>query len=162
MILVVLGTWEKPFTRPLQEIELAIETGLIKDDVIVQGGKTEFDSKYMKIVPFFDRIELEDLYNKADLIICQAGAGSIMMGMEKNKKIISIARLKKFDEHIDDHQKEILDVFSKNNYIIPWGGGNLPAILEKVAAFKPEKYPFGNHKIEDSIIKYIEENLLNN
>ena len=159
MVLVVLGTWEKSFSRPLIEIEQAIKAGIIKDEVIVQAGKTAFDSDKMQIVPFFDKKELEKLYDKADLIICQAGAGSVMMGMERGKKIISIPRLKKYDEHIDDHQVEILDVFAKNNYILPWNETSLIEILKNIPAFVPSKYPFGNHGIEDSIIQYINDNL---
>jgi UDP-N-acetylglucosamine transferase subunit ALG13 len=157
MILVVLGTWDKPFIRPLNEIEQAIKSGAVNEKVIVQSGNTEFETVNMEIVPFFDRIKLEQLYDEANVIICQAGVGSIMMGLERGKRIISIARLKKYDEHIDDHQVEILDVFSKNRYIIPWQENNFINTLQEARDFRPEKYPFGSHGIEDSIINYIEE-----
>ena len=122
MIFVVLGTWEMPFTRPLIEIDAAIRDGLLPEPVIVQSGKTLYSSERMQLTPFFDKLELERMYEQASLIICQAGVGSIMLGLRQKKKVISIARLAKFDEHIDDHQLEILDVFSKSGAVLAWRG----------------------------------------
>jgi len=119
MIFVVLGTWEMPFTRPLLEIERAVQQGLVTEPVIVQCGKTVYQSQVLKMVPFFSQQELDQMYEQATMIICQAGVGSIMLGLKKHKKVISIARLSKFDEHIDDHQLEILAVFSKSGAVLP-------------------------------------------
>src|ERR1700751_3510646 len=122
MIFVVLGTWEMPFVRPLREIEQAASGGLLPEPVIVQSGNTQYASSRLKLVPFFDREELERMYEQATLILCQAGVGSIMLGLRKQKKIISIARLSRFDEHIDDHQVEILEAFSQIGAVLPWKG----------------------------------------
>src|ERR1700733_928427 len=99
-----------PFTRPLIEIDQAISAGLLPSPVVVQSGKTTYSSPHMTLVPFYDKDELERMYETASLIISQAGVGSIMQGLRRHKKVIAIARLSKFDEHIDDHQLEILDV----------------------------------------------------
>src|ERR1700685_393156 len=104
MIFVVLGTWEMPFTRPLVEIEGAVRQGLITQPVVVQSGNTIYASSYMELVPFYGKEDLEQMYERAALVICQAGVGSIMLGLRKKKKVIAIARLSEFDEHIDDHQ----------------------------------------------------------
>lgn len=156
MIFVALGTWDMPFTRPLIEIENAVKDGIIKEQVIVQSGKTDYNSRYMKLVPFFDQEELQKHYEEASLIICQAGVGSIMLGLKKRKKVIAIARLKKNHEHIDDHQTEILHVFSVNNYILPWQGeGDLKNILQNISSFNAVSYPFHEEKISDAIIDYL-------
>lgn len=158
MIFVVLGTWEMPFTRPLAEIESAAEHGLLHGPILVQCGKTSYESQRLQLIPFFDREELERMYEQATLIICQAGVGSIMLGLRKNKKVIAIARRRAFDEHIDDHQLEILDVFSKAGNILPWNGdGDLPQVLQRAAAFIPAAYPFGEEQISGEILAYLEK-----
>src|SRR6202034_621264 len=110
MIFVILGTWRMPFIRPLKEIERLIIAGVIKENVIVQAGVTQFPTNHMDIYSFFDKDAFDKLYNEASLIITHAGEGSIILGLKNNKKIISIARLMKYNEHIDDHQLDILNV----------------------------------------------------
>ena len=44
MILVVLGTQDKQFTRLLDDVSREIELGHIKDEVIVQAGQTKYSS----------------------------------------------------------------------------------------------------------------------
>jgi UDP-N-acetylglucosamine transferase subunit ALG13 len=156
MIFVVLGTWEMPFTRPLVEIEEAARRGLLEQPIVVQSGKTSYASPDMKLVPFFGKEELEQMYERADLVICQAGVGSIMLGLRKQKKVISIARLSKFDEHIDDHQLEILNVFSQTGAVLPWRGeGDLPDVLKRAEGFVSAGYPFGQERISGEILEYL-------
>lgn len=159
MIFVVLGTWEMPFTRPLAQIADAVQQGAIVEPVIVQSGRTTYGSATMSLVPFFGKNELEDMYERANLIICQAGVGSIMLGLRKHKKVIAIARLAKFDEHIDDHQLEILDVFTKSGAVLAWeGNGDLPEVLKRAEKFVSAGYPFGQEKISRSILDYLDAN----
>ena len=160
MIFVVLGTWEMPFTRPLVEIEQAAQLGLFTEPIVVQCGKTTYTSPHMELIPFFGQQELEQMYEQASLIICQAGVGSIMLGLRKRKKVIAIARLSKFNEHIDDHQLEILDVFAKSGAVLPWTGhGDLGGVLQRVDKFVSAGYPFGQEKISRAILDYLNEHV---
>jgi UDP-N-acetylglucosamine transferase subunit ALG13 len=156
MIFVVLGTWEMPFTRPLEEIEQAAGRGLLTEPIVVQCGNTTYSSKYMQLVPFFGPQELEAMYERATLVICQAGVGSIMLGLRKRKKVIAIARLARFDEHIDDHQLEILDVFAKSGAVLPWNGdGDLTHTMQRLMTFVPSEYVFAQERISGAILGYL-------
>ena len=160
MIFVVLGTWEMPFTRPLVQIEEAVRQGLIREPVVVQSGRTSYQSSGVKLVPFFGKEELEQMYEEASLVICQAGVGSIMLGLRKQKKVIAIARLSRFDEHIDDHQLEILDVFTKSGAVLPWhGDGDLPDVLRRAQVFTSAGYAFSEERISRSILDYLDANV---
>jgi UDP-N-acetylglucosamine transferase subunit ALG13 len=113
----------------------------------------------MQIVPFFSAEEMDRMYERAALVICQAGVGSIMLGLRKHKTIIAIAR-RAPSEHIDDHQLEILDVFSKLGSVLPWRGeGDLPEVLARVADFVPAPYPFGEEKISRTILDFLAANI---
>lgn len=155
MVFVSLGTFDLPFTRPLTEIDQAVKTGHIAEPVIVQCGPAEYESAHMKLVPFFSGAEMEKMYADASYIICQAGIGSIMMGLKKRKKVIVTPRLKNLYEVQDDHQLEILHAFAKNNYILPWYEEKLTTVLEKLDAFTPTEYPFQEEKISDAILDFL-------
>ena len=158
MILVVLGTWEMPFARPLIEIEQAITQGVLREPVLAQSGNTPYSSPHMTLVPFLAREELERRYEEASLIICQAGVGSIMLGLRKSKKVVAIARRAMFEDHIDDHQLEILEVFSRAGSVLPWqGAGDLPGVLTQAASFVPAAYPFAEERISEAILEYLHE-----
>jgi UDP-N-acetylglucosamine transferase subunit ALG13 len=159
MVFVVLGTWGMPFARPLREIERAAAAGLLAPPIVVQSGCTTYTSAHLQVVPFFSAEEMERMYDRATLVVCQAGVGSIMLGLRKRKTIISIAR-RAPDEHIDDHQLEILDVFSKLGSVLPWRGeGDLPEVLARVADFVPAPYPFGQEKISRTILEFLAANV---
>jgi UDP-N-acetylglucosamine transferase subunit ALG13 len=53
MILVTVGTQAQKFNRLLEAIDREAKNGNIKDEIIVQGGSSYIDSKYMKILNHF-------------------------------------------------------------------------------------------------------------
>ena len=109
MILVLLGTQNNSFHRLLEEIERLIENKVITEEVIVQAGYTKYTSENMKIFDFISKEELEELQEKADLIITHGGVGSILLSITKDKKVIAVPRLHQYEEHVNNHQKEIVE-----------------------------------------------------
>jgi len=141
MILVMLGTQNNDFHRLLDEIEKNIENGNINEEVIVQAGFTKYKSDKMKIFSMTSKENLEELIKQADLIITHAGVGSIEMSLEQNKKVITVPRLKKFGEHVNDHQKDIEGKLAEKGYLIGIDDvSKLNIALKKVKKFIPKKY----------------------
>ena len=124
MILVTLGTQDKTFPRLLEAIQKQIDKGTIKDKVVVQAGSTKFESKDMEIFDLIDRDQFADLIKKCDLLITHGGVGSIISGLNNDKVVIAAARLKKYHEHINDHQLQIIDNFSKEEVLDILNGKN--------------------------------------
>ena len=153
MILVMLGTQNNDFHRLLDEIEKNIENGNINEEVVVQAGFTKYKSDKMKIFSLTSKEKLEDLIKKANLIITHAGIGSIEMALEQNKKVIAIPRLKKFREHVNDHQKDIERKLDEKGCLIGIDDvSKLGIALKKVKKFIPKKYEKSN---SDEIIYII-------
>ena len=143
MIFVILGTQDKKFPRLLEAIQKKIDEGKInkKEEIIVQAGSTKFESKDMKIMDYIPVKEFEELVDKADLIICHAGVGTILTALKKGKKIIACARLKKYGEHVNDHQLQILYNFTTEGYILALEDFDKIDILIKQARnFTPAKF----------------------
>ncbi|WP_042354046.1 PssE/Cps14G family polysaccharide biosynthesis glycosyltransferase [Bacillus rubiinfantis] len=158
MILVTLGTHELSFARLLNEIERVRKAGFIHDEIIVQSGHTPFESDFLTIKPFIKFDEMEQLVNKADLVITHAGVGSIVSAVKKGKKVIAAARLKKFNEHNDNHQLEIVEEFVNSGYILSWGeNDDLSEVLKKAADFEPKRFVSGKKNIINIITHFIEE-----
>jgi UDP-N-acetylglucosamine transferase subunit ALG13 len=156
MILVTLGTQDKDFKRLLKAIDKEIENKNINEEVIVQAGYTKYHSNNMKIFDFISPKELDDLMKSARIIITHAGVGSILGALKYNKPIIAAARLSKYKEHTNDHQKEILNEFEKEGHILALKDFNkLDNLLMKANSFKPNKYKSNNKKFTEMI----EENI---
>ena len=117
MILVLLGTQNNNFNRLLQAMEENIDKGIIKDEVIVQAGFTKFKSSKMKIFSFIDKDKLSDLEDKADIVITHGGVGSIVASLKRGKKVIVVPRLKKYGEHVNNHQLQIARRFKNEGYV---------------------------------------------
>ena len=157
MILVMLGTQNNSFHRLLEEIEKLINSGKIQEKVIVQAGHTKYKSKNMKIFSLIPLEELEELIEKADLIITHGGVGSIISSLKKGKKVIAVPRLHEYQEHVNNHQKEIVETFDKKGYIIGIQDvKELNEAIEKSKDFIPEKYLSSNKKMLNIIENFID------
>lgn len=113
MILVTLGTQDKPFERLIKAVEKQIELGNIKDEVIVQAGCTKYKSNKMKIVSYIPIKEFGQLLEKTEYIISHAGVASLVEGLKANKKVIAVARKSEFGEHVNNHQEQIVENFGQ-------------------------------------------------
>lgn len=159
MILITLGTQDKEFTRILEKVDELIDKKIIKEEVIVQAGYTKYKSKNMNIFDYVSKKKLESYMEQADFIITHAGVGTIFDALKKNKKIIAIPRLSKYKEHNNDHQLEIIEEFSKENFILPvYEMDELEDALKKIKKFKPNKYESNNKNMVKLISDYIDGN----
>lgn len=156
MIFITLGTQDKPFTRLLDKVESLLKEKKIKTRVVVQAGCTKYKSKYMEIFELLPMDEFEKIMDSCDLLITHGGVGSIVTGLKKNKKVLAVARLKKYGEHTNDHQLQIIEEFSKKGYILPVNNlDDLENILNQVDEFKPKKYKSNT----DHMVKIVEEQI---
>lgn len=158
MILVTLGTQDKDFSRLLKEIDKQIEEKNIKEKVIVQAGYTKYDSSNMELFDLISPEELETLVKKCSILITHGGVGSILLGLKYEKPIIAAARLKKYGEHTNDHQKQIIKEFEKNGYLLALKNfNNFDQLLIKAKKFKPNQYESNTDNFIKNIDHYIEK-----
>ncbi len=159
MILVLLGTQNNSFHRLLEEIQKNIDNGNIKEEVIVQNGYTKFESKNMKMYTQVPIDKIKEFIDNADLVITHGGVGSIITAIERNKKVIAVPRLKKYKEHVNDHQLDIVKSFNDLGYIIGLDSVELLGeALKKAEDFEPKQYI----KNTGNILKIVENFIDNN
>lgn len=154
MILVTLGTQKQQFTRLLDYIEKSN----IKDKIIVQAGYTSYNSKKMEILDFIDFEKMDKLIDEADLVITHGGTGSILNALKKQKKVIACPRLSKYGEHVDNHQEEIVYIFSDEKYILKLDENtDISKLIDESKEFKPRKYKSNTKKFIKNLEKLIEQ-----
>lgn len=160
MIFVALGTQDKPFNRLLEAVQKEIDNGNIKEKVIVQAGCTKFKSKDMEI---YDMLPMDD-YNKfideCSILITHGGVGTIIGGLDRDKVVIACARLEKYGEHVNDHQKQIIENFSKMGYILGLDDEftNFSEQLKKAKKFKANKYISNANNMIKLVTNLIDKN----
>lgn len=158
MIFVTLGTQDKDFSRLLQAIDKEIEKGNIKEKVVVQAGCTKYESENMEILDLVPQDEFDKLMSKASLLITHGGVGSILTAIKHGKPVIAAARLKKYKEHTNDHQKQIIKEFSDAGYILELRDFNkLGKMIEKSKTFKARKFESNTQNMVNLIDDYIEK-----
>ena len=111
----------------------------------------------MKIFDLIPSEELEKYQEQADLIITHGGVGSIVGSIKKGKKVIAVPRLHKYHEHVNDHQKQIVETYEKKGYII--GIQNVEELenaILRAKDFIPKKYESENNGNE-KMLKIIED-----
>ena len=157
MILVALGTQDKPFDRLLKAVDKEIEKGNIKEEVIVQAGSTKYETENMKVYDYIPMEEFDRLIKECDLIITHGGIGTILTSLTEGKVVIAASRLKKYKEHVNDHQIQIITKFSKEGYILELSDfDKLDEVLKKAKTFKPKKYVSNTHNMVELIENYID------
>jgi len=159
MILVTLGTQDKEFKRLLDAIQHQIDNKKINEEVVVQAGCTKYESKDMKIFDLIPSDEFNKLIEKCDILISHGGVGSIITGLKNNKKVVVAARLKKYDEHTNDHQLQIVEQLEQDGYII--GLHDFDKLDQYILAAKNMKrklYKSNTANIINYISDYIDNN----
>lgn len=157
MILITLGTQDKPFNRLLNAVQKQIDEGNIVDKVIVQAGYTKFTSDDMTIYDIIPYDTFDELIKKCDILITHGGVASILNGIKNGKKVIAAARLKKYGEHTNDHQLQIINDFEKKGYLLELHDfDRLDLVLNKARSFKPKKYISNTNNFIKKIEDYID------
>lgn len=158
MIFVTLGTQDKQFKRLLD----AVENINIDEKIIMQTGSTNFatNKKNIEIHDFLSLEKFNTYMKEARIVITHAGVGTIIAGLKMNKKMIVAPRLQKYNEHVNDHQLQILETFAKDKYIIPLN--DFSKLEELVNTdFEPEKFKSNNKNFIDKLDNEINKLLKN-
>jgi len=145
MVLILLGTQNNSFHRLLEEVEKNVENENIKEEVVIQAGYTKFEPKTkkqeIKVFSTIPRGELDKLIEKASIVISHGGVGSMVTSNQKGKKVIAVPRYKKYNEHVNDHQVETIEIFAKRGYVMPIKNvEELGQALKDVENFEPTLY----------------------
>lgn len=158
LILVCVGASEYKFDRLLKIIDNLCEDGILSsNEVIAQIGLTTYVPKHYKYFDLIGREEFQNYVEQANLVISHAGTGCVLPPLKLGKKVIVFPRLEKFNEHVDDHQKELSEVLASTGYVMTAETeSDLIKCIENAKRFIPRKFISNTKNICDYLIDYIE------
>ena len=141
MIFVTVGTQDWSFKRLIEAVEKAVIDKKITDEVIVQAGNTKYESEHVKILNYIPFEEFAAFMDKADIIITHGGVGSILNAVKLGKKVIAVPRLAKYNEHVNDHQLQVIKKMTDDGYILSTEDETLIVDkIKEIANFEPKVY----------------------
>ena len=119
MIFVTVGTHEQQFNRLIKKIDQLKKDGHVKDDVFIQTGFSDYIPESCDWKKFLSYEEMIQKIKDAKMVITHGGPSSFILPLQYGKTPIVVPRMKKYDEHVNDHQVEFCRKYnSLNNNII--------------------------------------------
>lgn len=117
-VLVTTGTAaEYNFHRLLKIIDSLCSRNVIDaKTLIVQSTDRDYTPKHYKLCHMMPNDEFQRVMAEADIVISHAGTGTVSAALKMGKRLILFPRLKKYGEHIDDHQLQICQLFTEKSY----------------------------------------------
>lgn len=120
MIFITVGTHEQQFNRLIQYVDNIKVQKNINEEIIIQTGFSDYHVQNCKNKKFFTYDEMKKYMEEARIVITHGGPSSFLMPMQIGKVPIVVPRLKKYDEHVNDHQLEFVqEVTKKYDSFIP-------------------------------------------
>ncbi len=157
MIFIVLGTQKFQLNRLLKLIDDYISRDIIKEPVFAQIGNSTYEPENYQYVRFMSKEEFDATVKRSDLLITHSGVGSIITALKADKAVVVYPRLKKYKEHVDDHQLDIARAFEKKNYLVCcYENDELSDKLELARKTTFNKYVSQRENVVDLILGYIE------
>lgn len=159
MIFVTVGTQKFQFNRMLSKIDELISKKVITEKVICQSGYSTYNPKNYKSFNFLDSKEYKNYINSSNLLITHAGVGTILEAKKDNIPVIVIPRMKKYGEHVDDHQIQIARDFDKKGLVLKCENLNdLSLVLRQVKSKQLKNYKSNNCNFVNQLEKILESN----
>ncbi|MBR0510049.1 MAG: beta(1,3)galactosyltransferase EpsH [Clostridia bacterium] len=156
MIFITLGSQKFQFDRLLKAVDALVENGTITEPVFAQTGYSDYQPQHFDFEPFMSREAFAEKTAQADIVITHGGTGAIIGAVKQGKKVIAVPRLKKYGEHVDDHQTQLLEQFTELGLICACDDcEKLADALQEVKATTYNRYESNTQTIIDSIDRFL-------
>jgi UDP-N-acetylglucosamine transferase subunit ALG13 len=112
---VTLGTTESYGFRRLVEALVPLLSGV---DVLWQTGATDVSGLGVTGHETVPHGEMIDAVGASDLVIAHSGTGAAITALEQGRCPLLVPRMRRFDEHVDDHQIQIASELARRGLAV--------------------------------------------
>lgn len=154
MIYVTLGTLFLDFERLIRKMNhIAEKTG---ERVILQRGMATTIPQHCEHFDFKPHAEVLAIQREARVVVTHAGIGCILDALETRRPLIAVPRLKRFNEHMTDHQLDVAEAVQRR------GWGRMILDVEELDAAcadppkVPESYEPAKHRLVAAVREMVE------
>ncbi len=116
----MVGTHEQPFDRLVREVD-RLRTD---EQRVIQYGYSTYTPAYSDGSDFLSFDEVKGYIQDADVVITHSGTGSVMLALSLGKMPIVAPRYRKYGEHIDDHQLQLVKELVEEGMVVPYYDGD--------------------------------------
>lgn len=106
-----------PFERLTSLVAGAKRSGVLPERVLIQVGEGGGKPDGLECVESLTFNEVQALLDKADIVICHGGTGSLITALRAGCRVIAVPRRYERGEHYDNHQAEISETFRDRGLI---------------------------------------------
>lgn len=157
MIFLTVGTLF-PFDRLVRAVDDAVAAGLVEQPVFAQIGRTSFVPRYIKHVEALDKCTFDNKVADAAYLISHAGIGSITMALKYGKPLLVMPRMKRYKEHVNDHQVGTARKFEELGHIlVAYDVRDLPECIRRLKNFVPKDRKATPHAVAERIRRFLDD-----
>lgn len=118
MVFVTVGTATQEFRRLLETVDSLAGDGKFQgEDVFMQTGRSGFVPRYCKYTQLLSVDEFQEWLKRANVIICHGGCTQLEI-VRMGKVPIVMPRLKRYGEHVNDHQLQLVEALAAEGRVI--------------------------------------------
>jgi UDP-N-acetylglucosamine transferase subunit ALG13 len=151
MIFVTVGNSHHGSMRLLNAVEEMAASGAFSGErVLVQSGNNpDFKPMYCENRAFLSMDEFNEMIRTASLVICHAGAGTLSSVLRTGKTPVVVPRRLQYNEIVDDHQTELLEVFAGRRLLVPaYEVADLAAAIRDARSRAPVSVEFADEGVQ--------------
>ena len=112
MIFVSVGMHPQGFDRLIRAMDILAPS--LGEPVVMQIGASSYRPCNARYLRSASSEEVEAVSRRARALVTHCGVGSILTATRHGVPLVVVARLKRFAEHVDDHQLELARVLSES------------------------------------------------
>jgi UDP-N-acetylglucosamine transferase subunit ALG13 len=115
MIFVTVGV-QLPFDRLIRAVDGWAGTRG-RADIVAQAGASAYRPQHLALRETLAPKEFRTIVEEAELVVAQAGMGSIITALELGKRIVVMPRRADLGEHRNDHQLSTARYMAEQNLV---------------------------------------------
>ncbi|HUR76481.1 MAG TPA: glycosyltransferase [Acidimicrobiales bacterium] len=139
MIFLTVGS-RYGFDRLVRAVDDMVDRGEIHEDVTAQIGLGSYVPRHMHYERFMEASHYDARMRDAHMLIGHAGSGTITHAVSNCKPLLVMPRLKRFHEHVNDHQVATARKFEELHHVLAADGtADLPRRFAELPSFIPAR-----------------------
>ena len=116
---VGVGNHSQPFDRLLYLVDDAVARGLLPRPVVAQAGVSRYQPSTYKTCEWLDPHDVDAAIAASRYVVTHGGTGSISNALRHGRRPLVLARMRRFDEHVDDHQQQLVSEMASMELVVP-------------------------------------------
>lgn len=155
MIFLTVGT-QFPFDRFVRAVDNIFDQGLIDEEIFAQIGETSYKPRNFESVVSLEKKVFDERFKRASSVISHAGVGTITVALKNHKPLLVMPRMKRYKEHVNDHQVATAKKFEELGHILAvYDVKDLPNGIRKLKNFIPRTRKANPDAIADRIRRFL-------